>query len=214
MSDGLIHLSNSSSDTNFTREIVDESDVYVDVHKAIRRLTPAPRARRIEAAAAAASIKKTTEHPVLVDIAEDANGNTIQVGSFGAQSDSGAGDNRPRTAIFMRRRSSADPAGRMEGETEAIRGSLQDVKQQLRLGPANRAAKPLQARKGEMFKTKQAVAGTQASGSGDRMPPRSTSETALAGVSRARSNENTPLLQRRDTEDQETDHSKTNGGNQ
>ena len=31
--------------TNDYREIIDESDVYVDVHKAIRRLTPAPRTR-------------------------------------------------------------------------------------------------------------------------------------------------------------------------
>src|SRR4051794_35940735 len=31
--------------SNFCREIIDESDVFVDVHKAIRRMTPAPRTR-------------------------------------------------------------------------------------------------------------------------------------------------------------------------
>ena len=31
--------------SNISREIIDESDVYVDVHKAIRRLAPAPRTR-------------------------------------------------------------------------------------------------------------------------------------------------------------------------
>lgn len=194
------------------REIVDESDVYVDVHKAIRRLTPAPRARRIEAAAAAASVKKTTEHPVLVDIAEDADGNTIQVGSLGAHSDSGGAENRPRTAIFMRRRSSADPNGRMEGSTEAVRGSLQDVRQQLRLGPANRAAKPMLTRN-EIFKTKQAMP-HHGSGSSDRMPARSTSETAISGALRSRSDENTPLLGQEDSNGQETNHSKTNGDSQ
>ena len=31
--------------SNNDREIIDESDVYVDVHKAIRRMAPAPRTR-------------------------------------------------------------------------------------------------------------------------------------------------------------------------
>lgn len=182
---------------NGIREIVDESDVYVDVHKAIRRLNPAPRARRIEAAAAAAAVKKTTEHPVLVDIAEDTNGNTIQVGSYGAQSDNGGTTNeaRPRTAIFMRRRSSAGPDGRMDGQPEPYRGSLQDVKQQLKLGPANRAARPRNTK--DVFKTKAGLGVTQPSTSGDRMPPRSASVTG-----EGRGSERTPLLDRRDDGDE------------
>lgn len=159
-------------------EIVDESDVYVDVHKAIRRLTPAPRARRIEATAAAAAAQKTTEHPVLVDIAEDGEGNTIQVGSYGAAGD-GVNDARPRTAIFMKRRRSAGPDGRMEERPEAVRGSLKDVKQQMRLGPANRAAHPRASRR-DQFKTKQGLSGQ------DRETPRSASANA--------SSERTPLL--------------------
>lgn len=183
---------------------MDESDVYVDVHKAIRRLTPAPRARRVEAAAAAAAIKRTTEHPVLVDIAEDPEGNTIQVGSMGAHSDGGA-DKRPRTAIFMKRRSSAGPDGSMEGQPEPVRGSLQDVKQQLRLGPANRAARPINTHK-EIFKTKQGLGGSHASGSGSRMPPRSVSVTG-EGL-HSEHDERTPLIGRRESDDQ---HSKSNG---
>jgi len=164
--------------------------VYVDVHKAIRRLTPAPRARRIEAAAAAAAAKKTTENPVLVDIAEDGDGNTVQVGSFGAQSDGGGQENRPRTAIFMKRRSSADPDGVMQGQPEPMRGSLQDVKRQLRLGPANRAAKPLHTRQ-EVFKTKQGLVGPRASPS----MARSISVDGL-GAGKFATSERTPLLQR------------------
>lgn len=188
-----------------TREIVDESDVYVDVHKAIRRLTPAPRARQIEAAAAAAAAKKTTEHPVLVDITEDGNGNTIQVGSYGVQSDGGGQENsRPRTAIFMKRRSSAGPDGRMEGQPEPTRSSLQDVRQQLRLGPANRAARPLSTRK-EVFKTKQGLGNPHPSPSGMHR----TVSADESDIPRS-NDETTPLLDQRDSED-EPSHSKTNG---
>lgn len=191
---------------NGIREIVDESDVYVDVHKAIRRLNPAPHARRVEAAAAAAAVKKTTEHPVLVDIAEDTNGNTIQVGSYGAHSDHGGSANeaRPRTAIFMRRRSSAGPDGRMDGQPEPYRGSIQDVKQQLKLGPANRAARPRNTK--DVFKTKAGLGVTHSSASGDRMPPRSASVTG-----EGRGNERTPLLDRSGEDD---DHSRQSNGNE
>lgn len=189
---------------NNVREIVDESDVYVDVHKAIRRLNPAPRARTIEAAAAAAAVKKTTEHPVLVDIAEDNSGNTIQVGSYGAHSDNGGavnGDQRPRTAIFMRRRSSAGPDGRTDGQPEPYRGSLADVRQQLKLGPANRAGRARNTK--DVFKTKAGL-GPHPSASGDRMPPRSVSV-----MGEGRGSERTPLLERRATGDdqfQSNDH--------
>lgn len=197
----------TTRNANGIREIVDESDVYVDVHKAIRRLNPAPRARRIEAAAAAAAVKKTTEHPVLVDIAEDQSGNTIQVGSYGAHSDNGGAstiEQRPRTAIFMRRRSSAGPDGRMDSQPEPYRGSLMDVKQQLKLGPANRAARPRNTK--DVFKTKAGLgAGGSAgnsSGGGDRMPPRSVS---MAGD--VRGSERTPLLDRRLSDDDRFDRS-------
>lgn len=190
------------------REIVDESDVYVDVHKAIRRLTPAPRARRIEAAAAAAAAKKTTEHPVLVDIAEDSEGNTLQVGSLGAMSDSGATDGRPRTAIFMRRRGSADGHG--DGQPEAIKASLDEMRTHLRLGPANRAAKPRDMKNENVFKIKQGLASTQASTSGtsSRMPPRSATEGVIPKLyAHHEHSERTPLLGRHS----EMDTSKANG---
>jgi metal transporter CNNM len=175
-------------------EIVDESDVYVDVHKAIRRLTPAPRARRIEAAAAVAAAKKTTEHPVLVDIAEDSHGNTLQVGSLGAHSDSGSLDNRPRTAIFMKRRSSAGPDGLMADHTVPVKASLEEMKRELRLGPANRAARPNNMKKESVFKIKQGLSVTHATDGGNRMPPRSAS---VAGEEIPRvsiDDERTPLI--------------------
>ncbi|VUC26276.1 unnamed protein product [Clonostachys rosea] len=185
-------------------EIVDESDVYVDVHKAIRRLTPAPRARRIEAAAAVAAVKKTTEHPVLVDIAEDTEGNTLQVGSLGAMSDSGGQDKRPRTAIFLKRRSSVGPDGRLEDHPEPVEASLEEMKQQLRLGPANRAANPLTAKK-NVFKIKQGLHSAHASPSGREDP--TTPDAKAKGTA---SDERTPLLSKQ-SHDEDGQGSKTNG---
>lgn len=178
------------------REIVDESDVYVDVHKAIRRLTPAPRARRIEAAAAVAAAKKTTEHPVLIDIAEDQQGNTLQVGSLGAQSDSGSFEPGPRTAIFMKRRSSAGPDGRMDNHPVPVKASLEEMKRELRLGPANRAANPNNMKKESVFKIKQGLSVTHASVGSHRLPPRSAS-VAGEEVPRIKiDDERTPLISR------------------
>ncbi|KJZ69171.1 hypothetical protein HIM_11441 [Hirsutella minnesotensis 3608] len=158
-------------------EIVDESDVYVDVHKAIRRLTPAPRAKRHhhEAAAATAATAAATmaarksSDNILVDIAEHPDGQSVTVGSLGAHSDGGAAhDQNPRTAIFMKRRSSTGPDGKPDGGTIPVKASLDEMKQQLRLGPANRAAKPRSTRM-SVFKIKQGLGVTTvipASGNG------------------------------------------------
>lgn len=166
------------------REIVDESDVYVDVHKAIRRLTPAPRAQAVAAAAAA---KKTTEHPVLVDIGQDEHGNILQVAA-----QSGSGSERPRTAIFMKRRPSTDRHGATDSEPEPMRESLQDLKHQARLGPANRAAKPRTTRQ-DVFKTKQGLgSNSHQDANGSKLPE----EGGPAGTGQDDGNETSPLLRR------------------
>lgn len=148
------------------REIVDESDVYVDVHKAIRRLTPAPRAKKNQneaataATAAAIAAKKPSaggDGSLLVDIAEHPDGRAVTVGSLGAQSDTGGTEDRhTKTAIFMKRRSSAGPDGKPESGTVPVKASLNEMRQQLRLGPANRAAKPRNTRT-NVFKIKQGL---------------------------------------------------------
>jgi metal transporter CNNM len=171
------------SGTNIVREIVDESDVYVDVHKAIRRLTPAPRARH--AHPEATSARKLNDSALLEGIAEDSNGNTLLVGSLGAHSDTGI--DPPKTAIFMKRRSSAGPDGVLHADPVPIKASLEEMKRQLRLHPANMASNPLHTRK-DVFKIKQGL-GTLAQDG--RIPVR-------PDVSRIRSenDESTPLLGR------------------
>lgn len=175
---------------------MDESDVYVDVHKAVRRLQPAPRARRhleANAVAAAAANKRTSDGTILVDINEDADGSTIKVGSLGAHSDNGIMEDRPRTAIFMKRRSSEGPES--DGQTYPVKASLEEMKAQLRLGPANRAANPRSNKRDNLFKIKQGLSTLTptASNGSSRMPPRSVT-VAGAPTRTASGHERTPLL--------------------
>ncbi|TWU73079.1 hypothetical protein ED733_003897 [Metarhizium rileyi] len=141
-------------------EIVDESDVYVDVHKAIRRLTPAPRARRIHAEAGAAAVgRKPGDGAALVHLAENIEASSPVVGSLGAVSD-GAPERIPKMATFMRRRGSAGPDGKPDDRPVPFKASLNEMKQQLRhLAPSNRAENPRNTRT-NVFKIKQGLSVT------------------------------------------------------
>ncbi|KHN99156.1 d-3-phosphoglycerate dehydrogenase [Metarhizium album ARSEF 1941] len=141
-------------------EIVDESDVYVDVHKAIRRLTPAPRARRIHAESGAAAVgRKPGDGAALVHIAENLEVPDPVVGSVGAMSD-GVPERAPKTATFMRRRGSAGPDGTADNRPVPFKASLNEMKEQLRhLAPSNRAANPRNTRT-NVFKIKQGLSVT------------------------------------------------------
>ncbi|PFH55283.1 hypothetical protein XA68_10195 [Ophiocordyceps unilateralis] len=181
-------------------EIVDESDVYVDVHKAIRRLTPAPRAKRLHhddtaaTSTAAVAVKKPGEGSVLVDIAEHPDGQVVTMGSPGALSDTGAvAEHHPKTAIFMKRRSSAGPDGKAENGTVPVKASLDEMRRQLRLGPANRAARPRNTRT-NVFKIKQGLGVTTGTGSNGKLVAK-----AAAAAATADDGEETPLLAQRPT---------------
>lgn len=144
-----------------SREIVDESDVYVDVHKAIRRLTPAPRIKCIhpDAAISSTATKRPGDGPILVDVVEATlgeAGTTAAMGTAEVRIDNDGPDARPKTAIFMKRRSSAGPDGKPGVGTIPVKASLDEMKQQLRLGPANRATQPRSMRT-NVFKIKQGL---------------------------------------------------------
>ena len=141
-------------------EIIDESDVFVDVHKAIRRLTPAPKTRIPKG-----QVKKGD---VVVD--PDSNVGEMQEGLTKANSgdEDVATDARrasaaeslpeskargmnpeygssPKTTFIMRRTSSA--AGTSDRETVAKRGTAPDLREHLKhLGPSNVASRPRQTR--------------------------------------------------------------------
>ncbi|KOS22757.1 Protein MAM3 [Escovopsis weberi] len=154
-------------------EIVDESDVYVDVHKAIRRLTPAPRTRRLytDSPGATVAVKKLFDpkHPFPPSPQIDA---LHPVGS--SKSDAAAHHDKPvKTAVFMKRQNSTGIDGKVAAGTVPVRSSLGEMKQQLRLGPANRANKPLSSTRGGIFKVKQGLAGAH-----DGNKPRDSSDSA------------------------------------
>ncbi|KAL7794491.1 phosphoglycerate dehydrogenase [Trichoderma ceciliae] len=136
-------------------EIVDESDVYVDVHKAIRRLTPAPRAHRrhSDAPGAGVAVRKTPDSAANNHKTSEGQGH--EVGSY--KSDSGHLERPPKTAVFMKRQHSVGPDGRIGKNPVPVKASLDEMRQQLRLGPANRAAKPLSSTRGSVFKIKQGL---------------------------------------------------------
>ncbi|KAG5918454.1 hypothetical protein E4U61_001753 [Claviceps capensis] len=179
-------------------EIVDESDVYVDVHKAIRRLTPAPRARRIHAEAGAAAVgRRHGEGAALVDIAEQIEAESPVVGSLGAMSD-GVPERHAKVAVFMRRRGSAGPDGKPDDRPVPFKASLDEMKQQLRhLAPSNRAANPRSTRT-NVFKIKQGLSVTTfvaGDGASSRAMDDATSKMSDVADGDGIGGESTPLLQ-------------------
>ncbi|KAJ4266428.1 cell agglutination protein Mam3 [Fusarium torreyae] len=205
-------------------EIVDESDVYVDVHKAIRRLTPAPRARRIQASAAAAAAvasKKAPDATILVDVGEHNETPNIETASFHSNYEGGF-HNAAKSAIHMKRRTSD---GGIEGTPVVVKASLDEMRSQLRLGPANRASNP-RNNKRSLFKIKQGLGTNQTPpGEGSRpLPPRAASHIGFTNPhvqphARSAGHERTPLLGEdydeavEDEENQNGHGHKTNGTN-
>ncbi|CAG7928155.1 unnamed protein product [Penicillium olsonii] len=126
-------------------EIIDESDVFIDVHKAIRRMAPAPKSRVPKG-------KIVEEPPLNASVVSD--GNLIDVDTVKPPS-------VPKPADLIRRRSSVEaPLPRFQlrktnadinsnstnewvtqmGTTDAIREHLKH------LGPSNLASRPRQTR--------------------------------------------------------------------
>jgi metal transporter CNNM len=121
-----------------TREIIDESDVFIDVHKAIRRMAPAPRARVPRGKVVTDVPRKPSEQP-LVDVEEPAqsNGNTPRKLSLPESS-----NNAALTSLLVRRRSSGN-----KGTMEPLRSDDPDFYQHLKhLGPSNAASRPKSTR--------------------------------------------------------------------
>ncbi|KAK3303250.1 uncharacterized protein B0T15DRAFT_438649 [Chaetomium strumarium] len=130
-------------------EIIDESDVYIDVHKAIRRLTPAPKAR-VQRRQSDDPSRKVNDHGTIgrsesESILEDLH-QAVQTPSatgYGSPMLSSS----PKTATLMLRRSSAGLDGQMIKATVPVRANLEDIKQHLKhLGPSNPATNPNKTR--------------------------------------------------------------------
>ncbi|CAK7272044.1 cell agglutination protein Mam3 [Sporothrix epigloea] len=143
-------------------EIIDESDVYIDVHKAIRRLQPAPRARPtrhkslatgFEATSSTAATNVADDDEVIVGDYDDdelpLGQQEIPVLRTLSKSDlnTGALSTSPKTTTVMMRRCSAGTDGRLTKSAVPVRANIDEMWQHLRhLGPSNRANNPKNTR--------------------------------------------------------------------
>jgi metal transporter CNNM len=117
--------------------------VYIDVHKAIRRLTPAPKARPTRSFTENRP-GKSSEDTLAADNEETDDGKPLhaRVNSTGARSDYAVLPSSPRAALFMRR-SSAGTDGQAVETAVPFRANFEELKQHLKhLGPSNPATNP------------------------------------------------------------------------
>ncbi|KAI0413158.1 hypothetical protein F5X98DRAFT_352840 [Xylaria grammica] len=132
-------------------EIIDESDVYVDVHKAIRRAHPGPhaRAQRKDLMIRDTAIRDGT----LIDLADewyegkdDQSGQTRRSSSINGRSEASALSQSPMTTLLLRR-TSADQNGKMVHTTVPVKTNLEDMRDHFKnLGPSNPASNPKSTR--------------------------------------------------------------------
>ncbi|KKA23089.1 DUF21 and CBS domain protein (Mam3) [Rasamsonia emersonii CBS 393.64] len=128
-------------------EIIDESDVFIDVHKAIRRLTPAPKSRFPKGRVVEEPASLPTQEDNVVDLGK---GTTASPPVGGASSDApnrraGSISQPPAPRFLLRNKNGElDPAA--PNETVTKRGT-DEVREHLRhLGPSNLASRPRQTR--------------------------------------------------------------------
>ncbi|KAK1773221.1 hypothetical protein QBC45DRAFT_101754 [Copromyces sp. CBS 386.78] len=150
-------------------EIIDESDVYIDVHKAIRRLTPAPKAR-ITRRASEDIVGKTGSRGY-DDVSGLSTRNGLDVppskmvepltgaGSAVSEATHLMNERDPKQTTWMMRRSSAGVDGQMVNTTVPVRANLEELRQHLKhLGPSNPAINPKNTRS-TTVKIKPGIAG-------------------------------------------------------
>ncbi len=162
-------------------EIVDESDVFVDVHKAIRRMTPAPRTRipKGQVVEPETSATKGTEGD-LMDIHEDETLSpqeiqrvkTVEPTKKTKQSERTASPRQP--TLILRRRSSATD---QNPDHKTQRFNTAEMREHLKhLGPSNLASRPKTTRSITVKIKPGSGMPTQAANAGHGTPPRRVSE--------------------------------------
>ncbi|KAL1880579.1 hypothetical protein VTK73DRAFT_5384 [Phialemonium thermophilum] len=125
-------------------EIIDESDVFIDVHKAIRRLTPAPRARVPNPYSPSLNGRLNVETPE--SVAEDASEGARAIqrqNSTGGKSEAQSLSSSLRATTIMLRRPSGSGENQQPNPARPVRANIEEMRQHLRhLGPSNPATNP------------------------------------------------------------------------
>ncbi|KAI4950030.1 hypothetical protein J4E91_004686 [Alternaria rosae] len=120
-------------------EIIDESDVFIDVHKAIRRMAPAPRAR-VPRGKVITDVPRKLSEAQAVDSETDAEQNGKPAPRKTSLPD--MPERHPKPSFILRRRSSGS-----KGTGSPLRSDDPTVMQHLKhLGPSNVATRPKQTR--------------------------------------------------------------------
>ncbi|KAF2719225.1 DUF21-domain-containing protein [Polychaeton citri CBS 116435] len=152
-------------------EIIDESDVFVDVHKAIRRMNPAPRTRYSKGNALAESIKD-------VDLDDATEDQPLLAKPHPTPSRKSSLTNGQGINVVLRRPSASSDAPPSQRPTQQVRSNTSDLKKHLsHLGPSNAASNP-KATKYKSITVKPAV-GT--------IPEHQATTTGINGRPRAQS---------------------------
>lgn len=121
--------------------------MYIDVHKAIRRLAPAPKARvqKGQVVTDPDAVAIPEDHLLDLDIEGELDGKSRdRINSVGSRTGNGPHIlSTSRDTTFMLRRSSATP----DGSVQTVRGNAIDMREHLKhLGPSNLASRPKSTR--------------------------------------------------------------------
>lgn len=143
-SKSIIHILDESEKEliKIIREIIDESDVYIDVHKAIRRLAPAPHARMYKDSTKQTS--NTAAESDLIDMSDEPTASDALLSKLKRQPSEQASrlSSSPKTTFLMRRSSNGQDGG-AHNPPERVRGNIGDMREHLKhLGPSNLASRP------------------------------------------------------------------------
>lgn len=129
------------------REIIDESDVYIDVHKAIRRSHPAPKARAMRKELMAKDLEN--RNGALIDIEEE-DGHPLKIkrtGSVSSRTEASVLSSSPRMTTLLMRRRSAGQEGQLVRTTVPVKANFEDMRDHFKhLGPSNPASNPKSTR--------------------------------------------------------------------
>ncbi|OJD24124.1 hypothetical protein ACJ73_04519 [Blastomyces percursus] len=126
-------------------EIIDESDVFIDVHKAIRRMAPAPKSRVPKGQIVA---EPPHIHGNLIDVSDNhvTHAESITSGTLPRRHSAADYSSPPQTTFYFRKSGTFDSADTVEAPI-IKRGPTPEIREHLKhLGPSNLASRPRQTR--------------------------------------------------------------------
>lgn len=161
---------------NNHREIIDESDVFIDVHKAIRRMAPAPKSRVPKG--------KIVEEPPTIDAVPEGQLVEVDGEATTPQESKTSTAERRRSSVeappprFELRRHNTDKDSDQKSGWVTQRGATDEIREHLKhLGPSNLASRPRQTRY-QNVKIKRGSVSPPHSGQTDAESNQSTSDAA------------------------------------